>query len=48
MNLGDRFHYNGDLDEVAYYSKALTDEEVREHFDRGRMLGAGYCDKRRR
>ncbi|MCF6338548.1 MAG: LamG domain-containing protein [Gammaproteobacteria bacterium] len=48
LKLGDGFHYNGDLDEVAYYSKALTDEEVMEHFDRGRMLGEGYCDKRRR
>ncbi len=47
LNLSDRFHYNGDLDEVAYYSKALTDEEVLAHYDRG-MLGAGYCDRRRR
>lgn len=48
LNLGDGFHYNGDLDEVAYYSKALTDEEVMGHFNRGQMLGEGYCDKRRR
>lgn len=48
LNLSDRFRYNGDLDEVAYYSKALTDEEVLEHFNWGQMLGAGYCDKRRR
>jgi len=54
INLGDsntgsrHFRYEGDLDEVAYYSRALTDEEVSTHFNRGQQMGRGYCERGRR
>jgi len=35
------FRYNGDLDEIAYYSRALTETEILEHYNNG--AGKDYC-----
>ncbi|MDD5625637.1 MAG: hypothetical protein PHG83_00535 [Patescibacteria group bacterium] len=35
--------FDGKIDEVAYYNKALTIEEIQQHYQNG-LEGKGYCD----
>ena len=42
LNLGGRFRYNGAIDEIALYNRALTPTEIQEHFAAG-LAGDGYC-----
>ncbi|MCP4410680.1 MAG: PASTA domain-containing protein [Gammaproteobacteria bacterium] len=42
LNAFNHYRYEGDLDEVAYYSRALTDVEVQKHYDNG-LTSQGYC-----
>ncbi|MCP4408474.1 MAG: PASTA domain-containing protein [Gammaproteobacteria bacterium] len=39
----NEFRFKGDLDELALYKRALTDEEILEHFNNGQQ-GLGYCE----
>ena len=43
LNLGGRYRYEGALDEVATYDRALTAAEITDHYDNG-LLGYGYCE----
>jgi hypothetical protein len=40
LDSGPGFHYEGTLDEVAFYSRALTPTEIKEHYDNG-LAGHG-------
>ncbi|MGD2049641.1 MAG: GDSL-type esterase/lipase family protein, partial [Chloroflexota bacterium] len=40
LNLGGKYRYNGILDEVALYSRALTPTEIKSHY----YLARGYCE----
>jgi lysophospholipase L1-like esterase len=42
LNLGGHYRYEGLLDEVAIYNRALTSTEVAEHWAAG-LVGEGYC-----
>ena len=42
LDLLDGFHLQGILDEVALYSRALSDEEIRKHHNEG-LVGRWYC-----
>ncbi len=42
LNLGAGFHYEGALDEVAIYNRALTTIDVSGHYNAG-MAGNDYC-----
>ena len=42
LNLSDHYRYEGKLDEVAIYDKALTLTEIQDHFNSG--SGQTYCD----
>jgi hypothetical protein len=42
FNTGTFFYWNGLLDEVALYDRALTSAEVADHYNRG-LVGTGYC-----
>ncbi len=47
LNLGylvNNYHYNGLMDEVAIYGSALTDAEVKAHYNAQEYLGRGYCE----
>jgi hypothetical protein len=44
LNLDDGYHYDGALDEVAMYRRALDTSVVQEHYWGG-LLNKGYCDK---
>ena len=37
------YYYDGLLDEIALYSRVLTDTEIEQHYDNG-LLGLGYCE----
>jgi hypothetical protein len=37
------YRYRGTLDELALYDRALADSEITDHYDRGRLHGAGFC-----
>ena len=39
------FYYRGLVDEVALYDRAITVQEIQDHYDRGRLGGIGYCDE---
>lgn len=39
----NEFRYQGDLDELAFYKRALADEEILDHFNNGQQ-GLGYCE----
>lgn len=39
----DGYHYNGLLDEIALYNRALTQNEISQHYQDG-LIGKGYCD----
>lgn len=39
---GSRWHYKGDVDEVAIYNRALTADEIQQHYQNG-LAGFGYC-----
>ena len=43
LNLSDHYRYEGDLDEVALYDRALTPAEIQQHYNNG-MASIGYCD----
>ena len=43
LNLGGRYRYEGALDEVAIYDRALSASEIDDHYTYG-LLGYGYCD----
>ena len=43
LNSGSHYRYNGILDEVALWDKALSIEEIEAHYERGLSAGAGYC-----
>lgn len=36
-------HFNGSIDEVAIYKKALTAEEIQQNYQKG-LAGEGYCE----
>ena len=38
------YHFNGSIDEVAIYDMALTDAQIKQHYNNG-LLGKGYCDE---
>ena len=38
-----KYHFSGDLDEVAVYNRALTAQEIADHHTRG-LAGHGICD----
>jgi hypothetical protein len=42
LNLGGHYRYQGLLDELAFYNRALTHAEILAHRDNGR-LGVGIC-----
>jgi lysophospholipase L1-like esterase len=42
LDLGGGFHYTGLIDELAIYNRALTPDEIQDHYDRG-LEGKGYC-----
>ena len=42
LNYGGGYYYNGTVDEVAIYDKALSEAEIQQHYDRG-VAGRGYC-----
>lgn len=44
INFGGLFYYDGDLDELATYNRALTDLEITTHYNRGLYEGKGYCE----
>jgi hypothetical protein len=39
----DGNHFNGLIDEVAVYGRALTQQEIQAHYQNG-LAGLGYCD----
>jgi lysophospholipase L1-like esterase len=42
INLGGRYRFNGIIDELATFDKALTDSEIAAFYSNG-LLGDGYC-----
>jgi len=42
INLSPGFHFNGTVDEVALYNKALSPAEIQQHYQNG-LVGLGYC-----
>ncbi len=38
------YHFNGSLDEVAIYSRALSAGEITTHYNNARLYQIGYCD----
>jgi hypothetical protein len=42
LNLGGKFHFNGLLDELAVYSRALSGTEITQHYNNGNAIA--YCD----
>jgi hypothetical protein len=43
LNLGSGYYYEGALDEVALYNRALTLTEIQQHYTNG-LAGYGYCE----
>jgi uncharacterized repeat protein (TIGR01451 family) len=43
LNLVHGFHFNGIIDEVALYDRALDVDEVRKHYNEG-LAGRWYCE----
>ena len=43
-HLNNNYRYNGILDEVALWNKALTIEEIEAHYNSGFTNGLGYCE----
>jgi len=43
LNFSTLYHYDGDIDEIALYDRALVDTEIQDHYDRGKTDGKGYC-----
>jgi len=43
LNLSGGYHFEGTLDEVALYNRALSDAEVYQHYLNG-LAGKGYCE----
>jgi len=39
---GPHYFFNGTIDEVAIYDRALTEEEIQDHYNEG--AGKGYCE----
>ena len=37
------FHFEGSIDEIAIYGRALNENEIKQHYNNG-FLGKGYCD----
>ena len=37
------FHFEGSLDEIALYGRALNEDEIKQHYNNG-LQGKGYCD----
>ncbi len=44
IDLGGRYRYEGDIDEVATFDKALTDAEILAYYSDG-LTGKGYCEE---
>ncbi len=44
LNLYGGFYYDGYLDELAVYDRALTEFEIEQHYNSG--AGIGYCERR--
>ena len=42
----NKYFYEGKLDEIAIYNRALTADEIRAHYRHG-LSGADYCDAAR-
>jgi len=42
-HLSAAYNFVGTLDEVALYNKALNPDEIEQHYQRGQVLGIGYC-----
>jgi hypothetical protein len=43
LNLGGGYHFEGVLDEVALYNRALSEGEIQQHYTQG-LSGTGYCE----
>ena len=43
IDLGGRYRYNGIVDELAFYDRALSAAEIQQHYDNG-MADLGSCD----
>ena len=43
ITCGGHYNFDGKIDEVALYDKALTPSEVEQHYNNG-LNGLGYCD----
>jgi hypothetical protein len=43
LNLGGGYHFEGVLDEVAFYNRALSGGEIQQHYTQG-LSGTGYCE----
>ena len=41
--LASSYYYNGSLDELAFYSVALSQSEIQNHYSKG-LKGVGYCE----
>lgn len=44
INMSHGYHFTGILDALALYNKALSDEEVLQHYHNG-TIGTGYCNE---
>jgi hypothetical protein len=42
INLSRQHHFEGTVDEVALYKRALFPNEIQQHYDKG-QAGQGYC-----
>ena len=42
LNLSGGYHFEGDLDELAVYNRALSGTEIQAHYNNG-IPGPGYC-----
>jgi uncharacterized repeat protein (TIGR01451 family) len=42
LNLDDGYHFDGIVDEVALYDRALSADEIQQHYNNGEA-GPGYC-----
>ena len=40
----NKYYWNGDIDEVAVYNRALTEEEIQTHYEQGPPQGLGPVD----
>ena len=44
LNLGGHYRYNGIMDEIAIYDRALSITDIQKHYNDG-LAGKGYCNE---